>query len=434
MKKSDFLDNPDVNEFAGWLSDHAPNIEVNLEIRRSKFVPNRVSANLKGFSEILNCYQWKSKDVVSGDWTESVEKLKHLSEQLRDAVSSGSEQEALRACINVLDWGGDRNPHRGSRPFLERKARKQNLLTYLRGVTNALNLEEADTRLLTSESSPVKKMNSMLTKVHSLLSVDGLPIYDSRVAAAIASLVEMWRMDRKLTDKPLPDALRFPATMRSRSVLHVFPTEHHPGVLNYNSDSTSGEWASAKVRLAWLIQLVLLKTESPLFPGCADLAARMHAFEATLFMIGYDVRCLNPALGPNKRFVVPVEAKKLLNQLEESGKPTKSVGTLNGRGQSINYSGTTSTGFNVSWGSLKFTLDPETIDHLSAEFHGRSDVPLGASMTGGTPDDSLGQWLVNNGWPSARYASAIAPILLEEGELSVSSGGQRFLLSFATNC
>lgn len=44
-------------------------------------------------------------------------------------------------------------------------------------------------------SSPIGRMNSTLAKVHALYATDGLPIYDSRVAGAVASLVELWERE-----------------------------------------------------------------------------------------------------------------------------------------------------------------------------------------------------------------------------------------------
>jgi hypothetical protein len=136
-------------------------------------------------------------------------------------------------------------------------------------------------------------MNSMLTKVHALASRDGLRIYDSRVAAAIASLVELWRRVQGRAGEPQPLALAFPAIPSNRSVRSLFADAQSPGVLSYapaTAAATAVAWCCANVRLGWLIAAVLEKA-----PGLvAGEAAqdRMHAFEASLFMIGYDVDCL----------------------------------------------------------------------------------------------------------------------------------------------
>ena len=55
------------------------------------------------------------------------------------------------------------------------------------------------------------------------------------------------------------------------------------------------------------------------------------------------------------------------------------------------------------------------IENLLDYFFEKKEVPMGASMTGTVPESSLGQWLTDNGWPSRRYASAIAAVLANEG-------------------
>ncbi len=151
-------------------------------------------------------------------------------------------------------------------------------------------MESADTKKLAGTGKPVQMMNSMVTKVHAFYANDGLPIYDSRVAAAIASLIELWRHQTGKTHTALPETLKFPALQKARSVHRCFPHAKSPGVISYGQPNTVIDWSSAKVRLGWLMQGILanqalLKDQS--------LAEQMRAFEAVLFMIGYDVNSLN---------------------------------------------------------------------------------------------------------------------------------------------
>jgi hypothetical protein len=275
------------------------------------------------------------------------------------------------------------------------------------------------TARLSALTPPVGMMNSMLTKVHALYAQDGLPIYDSRVAAAIASLVEMWRVDTGKSGGPLPSVLAFPATMTSRTVVSLFPHSNHPGVMVYGAPGTVAQWSSAKVKLGWIMESVLQKLPK-LFSACYPnpcLADRMHAFEASLFMIGYNVACLDCRLEGQ----VHPEYKKAYKSLNPSPAPVrdaKIIMPLSGRGNPISYSGTLETGFNVLWGDFLFKLDPGFLLDIQGEFVGRRGVPLGASMTGPIPADSLGEWIVDEGWTSPRYASAIAAILHADGIIS----------------
>jgi hypothetical protein len=95
---------------------------------------------------------------------------------------------------------------------------------------------------------------------------------------------------------------------------------------------------------------------------------------------------------------------------------------LSGRGTTVVYAGTRAKGFQVSWGTLSFQISREDLDEIDVEFGGRTSVPLGAAMAGAVPSDSLGPWLVDNGWPSRRYASAIATVMHAEGLVSGTGG------------
>jgi hypothetical protein len=58
-------------------------------------------------------------------------------------------------------------------------------------------------------------------EITSHIALDGSPIYDSRVAATIAALVELWRRHQSLNG-PFPPELTFSATAFSRTALHLF--------------------------------------------------------------------------------------------------------------------------------------------------------------------------------------------------------------------
>lgn len=436
MTKADFLKNKDVEGFIEWLSNRhevdlsavrpehpegkdpisISTIPVCLNIKKSRFVPKAINIQTTGIEGVLSHYTWKSTGMVRGDWVETKARLTALSHALRSAVLSPSNTTTLAACRDILEWGGNRDWAVGAYPFLNRMAAAGTLCDYIADTGMAFSLATADESAL---APPTELMNAMLTKVHALYATDGLPIYDSRVAAAIASLVEMWRIDAGKVDTNLPPNLTFPATMRSRTVLRLFPHAKHSGVMTYGAPGTVAQWSSAKVRLAWIMEGVLTKLPK-LFSTCCptpSLADRMHAFEASLFIIGYDVTCLDCTLG-GQAHPKYEKAFKSLNSPPALVGATKTITPLSGHGNPIKYSGTIDTGLDVIWGNLSFKLDPELIESIQSEFGGRHGVPLGASMTGSIPDDSLGQWIVNEGWTSPRYASAIAAILRAEGIIS----------------
>lgn len=427
MNKIQFLKISDVNDFVSWLAGNLPTLPICLRIGKSPFVPNGVNANITGFGNVLNHYVWKSTGMKIGDWTETKAHLTGLSKDLITAVSAGNHVNTLDECDKILAWGGDRNPSVGATPFLHGMA-PGTLCSYINNAGSALSLVNADEATL---SPPVTLMNAMLTKVHALYATDGLPIYDSRVAAAIASLVELWRQSTGKYGSALPPALAFPATLTTRTVLRVFPNAIHPGVMVYGAPATPQQWSSAKVRLGWIMEEVLTKSPNLTLAGQhASLADRMHAFEASLFMIGYDVVCLNPStttsgIGSSST-IVPAYAKAIRTLRKGltarfASMPKMVCQTLVKK-NNFNYSGSMSAGF-VIWYQRSGPVILETgfIEEIQNVFGGGNPVPFGFDREGkNVPTDSFGRWISTQSPQfgrqlSGQNASHIAALLVKEG-------------------
>lgn len=239
------------------------------------------------FFRLTRVYSWRAAGMANGGFAETRVKLESLSNGIKKARN---DAEALAACESILRWGGDRNLKVGALPFLRSQA---SVLRYLNAVKADLALRTAVVQIA-DELPAILAMNSMLTKVHAFNSGDGLPIYDSRVAGAIATLVETWRREDGRASEPLSAALMFPevgAGGNRRSVHARYPGSVKPAALYYSAGShskerairTAKEWASAKVRLGWLLS-ELLNEPSPL---------GIRSLEACLFMAGYDCAGIN---------------------------------------------------------------------------------------------------------------------------------------------
>jgi hypothetical protein len=139
-------------------------------------------------------------------------------------------------------------------------------------------------------------MNAMMTKVHSLVADDGLPIYDSRVAGAVAALVELYRCTTEQKWTSLPDDLHFPSTDRRRTARSFADDALSPQHIYYSHSDSPMRWAKAKIKLGRVMRHSL--TVNPRLFGSAPNQERMHALEATLFMTGYDPCCLHLNLRP----------------------------------------------------------------------------------------------------------------------------------------
>lgn len=284
--------------FEEWLAEMLPVLPVILRIPSSAKVSKSLSVSVTGVEDVLRHYRWKAKlpgadgqSRSSEDWQTTKTLLKTLGEELQSAGRSGSDSAALAVCHSIFRWGGERNPKEGARPFLKELEQSGQLISYLDHTRKAFDLNTGNEAKL---KASVKRMTSMLTKVHALYAHDGLPIYDSRVAAAISSLAELYRRT-VLQGGRLPEELRFPSVGGSntrRRVRRIFVDADEPSPIHYGMANSASRWSAAQWRLGRLLKKVLL-LKPQLFDVEGTIPDRMHALEAALFMIGYDVANLD---------------------------------------------------------------------------------------------------------------------------------------------
>ncbi len=277
MNRRNFILNPEVASFSQWLSHCLTTVIVNLNLKNSKFVRGGLIAQATGVNQLITYYRW------NGDWAHNTTLISAFRTQLANELNSNSSQQTLfNVCQEVLVWGGDRNSKNGATPFLQEKLQNGTLREYLAKSKACINLNDADTNNIQA----IESMNSMLTKVHAFIADDGFPIYDSRVAAAVAALVEIYRLNNHLNWKTVPAVLKFPSLDRKRTVQHLSATALSHGNMNRNTQ----EWTDANIRLGWILQEVI--QSSQLLKDQGDVPTRMHSLEACLFMMGYDLTCL----------------------------------------------------------------------------------------------------------------------------------------------
>lgn len=418
MNRSTFTASPYVTAITNWLAARLDTLSIDLDIKSSRFVPGGIRIGLTGLGALLPHYRWVTESSDKGDWRETREGLRTFGRLLRQAIDEDNEEAVLAACKAILAWGGDRNPRVGALPYLSGLHEQKALVGYLDTARRAFAL---DTAVIDPRSPQAPKMNSMLTKVHALASTDGLPIYDSRVAAAIAALVELWRRAEGIEQRPLPEELVFPPTTSDRTVLHLFHDAQAPERMSYAAAATretAASWSSAKIRLGWLMREALCKTPG-LFAGEAE-QDRMHAFEACLFMIGYDVACLRgnwpgTALDKTKRARLQRAGRDRLRR-EQAGLAHRTISTLAREDGRLAYAGTVDTGISGRWGESAFAFDSDFLQALLTDFPPDTDAGLGASMTGDVKPDTIGFW-IDEHYPAKprRYASALAAIMVDLG-------------------
>ncbi|WP_122432811.1 hypothetical protein [Pseudomonas viridiflava] len=303
MKREQFLAQPEVESFVAWLAVNLPTLTFNLRFKSSKFVPGGLQADVRGFEQVLKHYRWKASwqdtnqsSMDSQTWAETQRSLGQLREWLTRAVDIADEQQALQACLQILRWGGVR----GAIPFLHRLAAKSELSGYLQKMAGLMSLDR-DNNLNDLDAISVERFDAGLTKIHALLDTSGSPIYDSRVGAAIGMMYSLFRQRWMGGGKPL---LAFPSGAARGSqirnpgaFLNGLPAPQF-SVIDYAA------WARWQVRLGWIIRALLERTDW--FAEQGALPARCHAFEASLFMLGYDLRCFGVTLATDPKAAVPV--------------------------------------------------------------------------------------------------------------------------------
>ncbi len=295
MNKAHFLALNEVQLFIEWQTVYLAQFNLHLRVKHSRFTPNGINAQVTGIESVLTHYMWKTswtdwhtnQMIESSDWLSTKKSLNLLRLRLREAVNSGDEQYALKACLAVLQWGGVS----GAIAFLQRKARHNQLIHYLTQTQVLLTLN-GEQHLEQLNAHSIARYDSGLTKIFALLDDSGSPIYDSRVGA----MAGFCRVTLERNTLALSPMFHFPTgKARGQQVRNVGELAFDlPMASEFYTKQVSGHsWAQFQVKLGWIMQAILKKGNW--FKNEGDLTARCHALEACFFMCGYDLRNINPA-------------------------------------------------------------------------------------------------------------------------------------------
>lgn len=280
MNNVDFISDPHIEEFVVWLTTELPKLSISLSISRSDFVPGGLNTNFTNFENTLSHYSW------AGNWSHNKKLLGNLAKNLHGAISSQNNLATLTACLEILRWGGVR----GAVAFLTTLAQKDLLVDYLETRSPLFSLTGTQ-RLSDLNPMNIDKFDAGMTKIYSLIDATGSPIYDSRVGAAMAMLYQCFL---RMKGRPQNGLLNFPSgSPRGKQIRN--PGALGAGFLNapqfYTKSVQPHTWAQFQLKLGWIIQEVLSR-KIGWFKSEETMAARCRAFEACLFMIGYDLRSI----------------------------------------------------------------------------------------------------------------------------------------------
>ena len=201
---------------------------------------------------------------------DNVAVLDRLSCLLRQAADQGNVQAFVTVATAVVEWGGAGvRRNRDRLMMLDPDA-----LTVVRADAARLDPTRADL----SQLGNVNCLNAGFSKIHALL-LDDYPMYDSRVACALASLVRRYCEERGRAMVPQHLALSIPPP---QGQLVRNPST---GTLRFRHMRwrDAKQYASSNVIAAWLLGALAAHGEF----GKLDRQKRLPALQSAMFMLGY---------------------------------------------------------------------------------------------------------------------------------------------------
>ena len=271
MKRAEYLNDPSVRGFLDWATPLAAGTRPLAHHWHS---PKWGSWSCETLFGAYRSYDWPFTLTLPGastpcsgrSYEDTVAVLDELSRQLRESVETNDATRFLEAAVGVVQWGQVRQNEQWLR------AGGEEALPLLTTTARRLDPGEADLLLL----SDVRRMNSGFSKIYSLL-LEGFPIYDSRVACALASLVRLFCEETGRTELPAQLAFGIPP---SRAQESRNPSSEH---LTFPRIWSPRRYARSNIMAAWLLDA--LSAHSPF----AELGPeRQRALQSAMFMIGYE--------------------------------------------------------------------------------------------------------------------------------------------------
>lgn len=275
MNRADYLSEQHVAGFLHWLT---PRLAGAGALPHHWWSPRFGDWSCESLFDAYERYSWPFSVTLPGEtgptrgrtFAENLEVLSHLADTLGSSARDDDADLFLAASIAVVDWGGVR----GNRRRLQQLG--ADALRTIKSSAEQLDPATADT----SQLDQVIDMNAGFSKIYSLL-LDGFPIYDSRVAAALSYLVRLYCEDTGLQTVPSALAFSLPAwrgdVRRDPSAGGLMFRRLWPG--------HPERYADSNLRAAWL-----LGEASRLGPfGHIPGSGALRALESALFMIGYSL-------------------------------------------------------------------------------------------------------------------------------------------------
>lgn len=285
MNKNEFLEDQDVAGFLEFFSSCLHRLEVDYQTDFRRILPHDQHFHVTGVTDAHASYAWPGKNTFIGphhptvyNWATTSGFLGTARTALQGAIAAHNGDVATWDAVSkILEWGlGVRAPAalwglRGRCPGHPGTS----VSTYLGDIQGAISLGTVRTSHITPALIPYA--SSGMSKLHSLASLDGLIIFDSRVAATVGECINEYL--RRGGYVVIPSKLMiYRERSPQRTPMPLTNGLNHPVfVRNYR-------WIECQVRVSWMFEAVL--AENPdFFPGLL-MPNRMHCLEAACFMMG----------------------------------------------------------------------------------------------------------------------------------------------------
>ena len=265
MKRDQYLADSEVSRFVDWAR-HLVRGELPLE-HSYTHKGNGREFEFATLYQAYEKYDWPNSATGPSfdDTIEVFESYRQRFGAVGIITTVAGQREFLAIAQEVVKWGGINLPALNDK---WRQMEPKELQALIAEIKHKLDPISVDTANL----SGFKYMGSGFSKIYAAL-IPGLPIYDSRVACALACLVRLYCQHRRLPSVPSLLDLGIPSGRVDEGDRCKEPA------LQY-----SAKYARSNVQFAWLMQGLVAE------PGDFSEVPenlRVDALQSALFMLGY---------------------------------------------------------------------------------------------------------------------------------------------------
>lgn len=265
MKRDDYLADKDVTGFVQWAG-HLVRGECGLEHSYTR-KRDRREFEFATLFEAFKKYDWPNS-ITGPSFDDTIEVFENYRQRFQNIgiiTTVASQREFLAIAQEIVSWGGINLPALNDKWGQMDPKDLQALIAEIEGKLDPISADTVNLR-------GFKYMRSGFSKIYAAL-IPGFPIYDSRVACALACLVRLYSQHRELPSVPPLLDLGIPLGRVDEGDRCEEPA------LQY-----SAKYARSNLQFAWLMQGLVADPGD--FENVPEYQ-RVDALQSALFMLGY---------------------------------------------------------------------------------------------------------------------------------------------------